>query len=66
MEKQNSERPRALRPTKSDEKLLVSLIIKMVEEHLKEHPEQTWLENDLISFDFGFEEPKKLEKTPEK
>lgn len=64
MENKDSERPRPVRLPKSDEKLLTSLIIEEVEKHLKEHPEQTWLDNDLIRFDFSA--PEKPEKPPEK
>ena len=64
MENKDSERPRAVRLSRSDEKKLTSVIVEEVEKYLKEHPEQSWLSNDLIQFDFVA--PEKSEKPPEK
>jgi hypothetical protein len=64
MENKDSERLRAVRLSRSDEKKLTSVIVEEVEKHLKEHPEQTWLNNDLIQLDFLDQEEseKPLEK----
>jgi hypothetical protein len=64
MDNKDSERPRAVRLSRSDEKKLTSAIAEEVEKYLKEHPGQTWLDNDLIQFDFLA--PKDSEKPPEK
>jgi hypothetical protein len=64
MDNKDAERPRPVRLSRSDEKKLTSVIAEEVEKYLKEHPEQSWLSNDLIQFDFVA--PKKPEKPPEK
>lgn len=53
-----------MRLSRSDEKKLTSVIAEEVEKYLKEHPEQSWLSNDLIQFDFVA--PEESEKPPEK